>query len=391
MAADVKERLRRAYEDVSAGNPATLVELLAPDVVYRLIGTTAFSGTMRSREEVMARLLAPLGAALATPIVFRIDRLVAEGDCVAVQGEGRAKLRSGAPYDNTYCFVFRFAGERVVELTEYLDTALVTRAFAVPAERSELLRRMDLNMWEMFRDIVRLARGGEVCDAGGLTLAESPHGTFFHNMVMVREPVEVDAVLAAVRARYLPRARPFSIWTRAHADGALEDALRARGFTRALAMPAMALLGDPGTVCEPEGLEIRPVTTDAGRRDYLEVTAEAYAVYGQPRGLTEDAFAALESVRAPHIQGFVGYAAGKPVAAAAVYVTHGVAGIGWVGTVSAARGRRYAEAVTWAAVREGFRRGGAFASLQASPMGRPVYERMGFITPSEYRVWVGAP
>jgi hypothetical protein len=45
------------------------------------------------------------------------------------------------------------------------------------------------------------------------------------------------------------------------------------------------------------------------------------------------------------------------VAAAAVYLTHGVAGIGWVGTLSAHRGHRYAEAVTWAAVREGFRRG----------------------------------
>ncbi len=46
------------------------------------------------------------------------------------------------------------------------------------------------------------------------------------------------------------------------------------------------------------------------------------------------------------------------------------------------------EAVTWAALREGFRRGGAFANLQASPMGRPIYERMGFITLTEYRVLI---
>ena len=55
------------------------------------------------------------------------------------------------------------------------------------------------------------------------------------------------------------------------------------------------------------------------------------------------------------------------------------------------RSRRHgdAEAVTWAAIREGFRRGAAFANLQASPMGRPIYERMGFITPTEYRVLFG--
>ena len=34
-------------------------------------------------------------------------------------------------------------------------------------------------------------------------------------------------------------------------------------------------------------------------------------------------------------------------------------------------------------------RGASLASLQASPMGRPIYERMGFITPTEYRVLFG--
>jgi hypothetical protein len=258
-------------------------------------------------------------------------------------------------------------------------------------DRAALLRRMDLNMWEMFREIIRTGRGGELVERPGFTMAASPHGTFFHNMVLVRDAVDPDEILAAARDHYVRRERPFSIWTRAHADQALEAVLRARGFVQAVAMPAMALLEDPGTRCEPPGLEIRPATTDGQRRDFLEVTAEAYSVYQQPRALTADAFASLESVCAPHIQGFVGYVEGEPVAAAAVYVTHGVAGIGWVGTVGAHRRRRYAEAVTWAAVREGFRRGGTLASLQASPMGRPVYERMGFGTPSEYRVLVGSP
>jgi ketosteroid isomerase-like protein len=359
-------------------------------VEYRLIGSTWLSGTRRGADEMM-RALAPFSAALATPIRLVLHRLTAEGECVAVEASGRSTLHSGAPYDNTYCFVLRFAADRVVELVEYLDTDLLARAFAVPADREELLRRMDLNMWEMFREIVRGAPDGEILDGPRFTMARSRLGTFFDNMVMVRAPVELDEVLAGVREFYVTRNLPFSIWTRAHADAALEGALEARGFTRPIQMPGMALLGDPGTLCAPPGLEIRPATDDAGRRDFLAVTAEAYAIYGRPRETTEWAFAALASVCAPHLQGFVGYLGEEPVAAAAVYVTHGVAGIGWVGTVTAHRGRRHAEAVTWAAVREGFRRGGAFANLQASPMGRPVYERMGFTTPTEYRVWVGTP
>jgi len=33
--------------------------------------------------------------------------------------------------------------------------------------------------------------------------------------------------------------------------------------------------------------------------------------------------------------------------------------------------------------------GAGLLVLIATPMGRPIYERMGFITPSEYRVLIG--
>lgn len=384
-----KDRVRRAYEDLNQGNPSSLLELLADDVTYTLIGTTALSRTMHGRDAVVQRLFTPLVASLATPLTFDIQNLIADGDHVVMQGLGHATARSGAPYNNTYCFVFRFRGDHIAAVTEYLDTALVMRAFAVPPERDALLRSMDLNMWEMFREIVRLGRGGELVETPQFCMQFSPHGTPFDNRVMIKDAVDLEVLFVAVRDFYARPGRLFSIWTRAHADGVLEGHLRERGFTDFISMPGMALLGDPGTRCEPPGLKIRAATTDARRRDYLHVTAEAYATYGTPREYVDDAFVSLDSVCAAHIQGFVGYVQDKPVAAAAVYVTHGVAGIGWVGTLPEHRGHGYAEAVTWAAIREGFRRGGAFANLQASPMGRPIYERMGFITPTEYRVLVG--
>jgi len=384
-----KQRVRDAYEALGRSDGARLADLLADDVVYTVIGSTAFSGVFRGRGDVLERLFRPLVAALATPLAIEVLSLTAEDDRVVAQLQGRSKLRSGVPYDNTYCFVFRFAGTHVVEVTEYLDTALVARAFTVPADPTALLRLMDLNMCEMFREIVRVGRGGEILETPALTLCGSPHGTAFHNMTIVRDAVDADTVIALLRDFYVRRGLAFSVGVREHADGALADALRERGFMELVEVPGMALLADPGTRCEPPGLVVRRVRDDQGRRDYLEVTAEAYATFQQSREMTEDTFAALESLRAPHIQGFVGYLDGAPVAAAALYLTHGVAGIGWVGTLSAHRGHRYAEAVTWAAVREGFRRGAIFANLQASPLGRPVYERMGFITPTRYHVLVG--
>ena len=53
-------------------------------------------------------------------------------------------------------------------------------------------------------------------------------------------------------------------------------------------------------------------------------------------------------------------------------------------TLEAFRGRGLGAAITWAAIEKGRELGGTWASLQASKLGRPVYERMGFATPTEY-------
>jgi ketosteroid isomerase-like protein len=37
--------------------------------------------------------------------------------------------KRGVAYNNTYCWVYRFEQGKIVALTEYLDTELVTRAF----------------------------------------------------------------------------------------------------------------------------------------------------------------------------------------------------------------------------------------------------------------------
>jgi ketosteroid isomerase-like protein len=384
----LSERVRRAFGELGAGNPAALIDLLSPDVTYRVLGTTAFSGTFRGRDQLVSRVFAGLAGALATPLVITIDHIAEAGDRVYVEAHGRAMLHSGAPYDNTYCFAFRFAGEQAVEVTEYLDTHLLARAFGVPAERDALLDAMDHNLWAMVTATARSARGGEVHEVSGVTACLLPHAPAFHNSLLVRGRVDAPTVMAAGAATFESRGLPWSVWTRAHRDDALDRALVERGFHELVVTPAMALFGDPGTSCTPAGLEIRPAVDDGGRRDYGAVTAAAYAVYGMPAAVADDLFAALDSVSAPNVQGFVGYVGGTPVAAAMVVVSHGVAGINWVGCVEGHRGRRYAEAVTWRAVREGFRRGAAFASLQASPMGRPVYERMGFVTPSHYRILV---
>jgi len=245
-------------------------------------------------------------------------------------------------------------------------------------------------MREMYRQMTRVADGGELRETRALTMNAVPDSVVWNNLVQIRTAIDPDELAAEIREFYVRRELPFAVYVRAHADQEIEATLLARGFTMLVANPGMALMEDPGVECRPTGLDVRATTDERGRADFLYVSAEAYATYDQPRELAAHMFASIESVCAPGVQGFVGYVDDEPVAAAALYLTHGVAGVGEVGTVPAHRGHRYAEAVTWAVVREGFRRGATFSNLQAAPMGTPVYRRMGFETLTEYRFYVGS-
>ena len=124
-----KQLLRHVYAEVSKGNPQPLLDSLADDVTWTIIGSTALSGTSRGKQEVIDKLLKPIRARLADgPIVFQPERFIAEGEYVVMQAKGRATAASGKPYNNTYCIVCRIVDGKVKEMVDYTDTELITSA-----------------------------------------------------------------------------------------------------------------------------------------------------------------------------------------------------------------------------------------------------------------------
>jgi ribosomal protein S18 acetylase RimI-like enzyme len=257
-------------------------------------------------------------------------------------------------------------------------------------DRVTLLALIDRNMVEMYREMTRTTPGGELVEMDGLTMTWTPRGHAITNMAMVTAAITPARVCDLADRVYRHAGRPFSLWTRAHADAELEAGLEAVGFRALMAVPGMVLLPSNGrSVLPPADVTIRPVADDAGRADYGYVAKKAYAVYGAPEESTSAHFDTLASVMGPTTQAFLAYDRdGRVVAAATLYLSHGVAGVGWVATLPEEFRRGYGAAVTSAVVEAGRERGAAFASLQASPMGAPVYRRMGFSTPTHYRVFV---
>ncbi|HEY4017159.1 MAG TPA: nuclear transport factor 2 family protein [Pseudonocardiaceae bacterium] len=126
--ADNKRVLEQIYVGISSGNLEPLLAHLADDVVWTIIGSTPLSGTFRGKQDVIEHLLRPLGAALDGHVRFTFDRFIAEGEYVVMLARGHGTAKSGRPYNNTYCIVCRFVDGKVREITDYVDTELITSA-----------------------------------------------------------------------------------------------------------------------------------------------------------------------------------------------------------------------------------------------------------------------
>ena len=128
-AAENKELIRNMMAELGKGNPQAFLGAMADDVRFTIMGTTKFSGTYNGKQDVVNKLLGPLSAQLEGALTITPDNFIAEGDFVAMLAHGNSKAKNGKSYNNHYCQIFRVANGKVQQITEYLDTELVTSVF----------------------------------------------------------------------------------------------------------------------------------------------------------------------------------------------------------------------------------------------------------------------
>ena len=129
--AENKQVVLDFYEAGARGDMDACFALLADDVTWTNIGSTKFSGTYIGKQALADDLLGPLFSQLKAGISSQIERLTAEGDSVVAQTSGTAETMNGTPYNNTYCQVIRIRDGQIVDVKEYMDTALIDSVFGV--------------------------------------------------------------------------------------------------------------------------------------------------------------------------------------------------------------------------------------------------------------------
>jgi GNAT superfamily N-acetyltransferase len=248
----------------------------------------------------------------------------------------------------------------------------------------ELIARSDANYFESWSLIGEQCPNGRARRRPGLVLSSSGLPLPFLNVVFVSATGEdAGAVLEEAGAFYREAGVSWLLRIRGGLDARFERAAEDIGLQYAGDVPGMVLHPLARAPETPTHLRIERVRDERAMAAFARIVIEAF---GRAEQLGEVFTPAL--LGASGVEAYVGYAGDEPVGSALLMRTRDVAGIYGIGTREAWRGRGVGEAMTWHAVERGRRQGCTMASLQASDMGRPVYQRMGFRRVAEYRTYL---
>lgn len=240
----------------------------------------------------------------------------------------------------------------------------------------------DRHAAEALRHFAVHAAGATVASRGPALLVASamPVISGYHNAALRIDPAaQPEGILAAARRFGMEQGRDIVVW--APDDGSdsgdLGLAALAAGLPCISSAAGMAIGAAPAAGVVPAGATLAQVSDTVGVAAFAQIHRELCAEDGRP-GDTVEHFASAGALLAANVSAFVAWVSGTPVSCAMTVTTGDVAGVYWVATRASARRRGLGELVTRATVRAAFEQGAGLVVLQATALGEPVYERIGF-------------
>lgn len=227
--------------------------------------------------------------------------------------------------------------------------------------------------------------GARVERARGVALIASGLPLLLFNQVLIDDDDAPDDAIAEAVTMVRDRGDQFVVNLRVGPDDGRRPLMERLDLVRlgdGPWMPGMALhpLPAAGSVPPAPGHEIHLVTDAPGIEDHIATSA---AGFGVERAVF-DAIVTEALVALPDVTLYVGYMDGVPVTTGLGVRTGRTIGIYSIATIEAARRRGHGAAMTMRIVDDGLAAGCDLAVLQASDMGLPIYERLGFRTVVQY-------
>ena len=252
------------------------------------------------------------------------------------------------------------------------------------------------NLIEFGRALTRWASKGALEESGGAVLCAG--GSWLpvvaNNAYRSDDSLRGSELVARADAFFATLARGYGVKVRS--TGADDDVRRAceGAGLEPFGQPVPEMLVRAPLPEHPgvDGVDVRVVVDESGVDDFVRVNAEAYGTYGMPAEVLPELFDEVRTfLEDPAAHVVVASREDRPVAAAMTFASDGVASLQWVGTLPAERGVGLGALVTTEATNLAFDYGASSCSLQASPMGEPIYRALGYETLYHYTEFVRWP
>jgi GNAT superfamily N-acetyltransferase len=248
-----------------------------------------------------------------------------------------------------------------------------------------LARLEHVNMLDWLRIAFAQVPGAIVRFEDGVAVAATGLPAPFFNQIVTDDGASPEAVAGSV-ALLRERGARFCVVLRRDQDAHLRALMAELGLALdEHVMPGMALDPIPPDLpTDAPGLELRLVRHADSLRDHALVAAHSY---GFPEAVAL-AFIGDELWTREGATVYTGYADGRPVTSGFSIRSGDTLGIFTIATEADARGRGFGAAMTGRLIADGAAAGCTVSALQASSMGRPIYERLGFRLVQEYEIYV---
>ncbi|MEX3776617.1 nuclear transport factor 2 family protein [Pseudomonas sp. MYb118] len=118
-----KQRVSEAFDRWAAGGTTFFSDMLTPDIVWTIKGSSPSAGVYRGIDAFVAQAVQPFVSRLSSPVRPVRKQVWADGDHVIIQWEGVATARDGQAYHNSYAWIFHMRDGKAFEATAFLDLA----------------------------------------------------------------------------------------------------------------------------------------------------------------------------------------------------------------------------------------------------------------------------
>jgi uncharacterized protein len=124
-----KELMVRIFAGLAAGDSTLFRHSVSDNYRIVVMGRSSWSQTVEG--DARRKYHEYVRACFNAPGRTVPERFIADDDIVAVEARGDNYTTSGERYDNYYCLIFRFEDGKIVEMREYMDTAMCERVLGV--------------------------------------------------------------------------------------------------------------------------------------------------------------------------------------------------------------------------------------------------------------------